>query len=169
MRACRRYGLLVDILAAIGLLVGTTALCAAQAPAPKAASRASPRTRTKAADKADFETVCEACHSASIVSDMRTEGEWRETVEHMVSIGAKGTGEQMEAVMRVLLRTQTKVNVNTATAAQLPLVLDISDATAQAVVKYRARHGHLKTLDDLKKVPGIDAAKLDARKDRVVF
>ena len=169
MRACRRYGLLVDILVDIGLLVGTTALCAAQAPAPKAASRASPRTRAKAADTADFETVCEACHSASIVSDMRTEGEWRETVEHMVSIGAKGTGEQMEAVMRVLLRTQTKVNVNTATAAQLPLVLDISDAAAQAVVKYRARHGRLKTLDDLKKVPGINAAKLDARQDRVVF
>jgi competence protein ComEA len=87
----------------------------------------------------------------------------------MVSLGASGTDDQMEAVMRVLLRTSTKVNVNTATAVQLPLVLDISDATAQAVEKYRAEHGNFKTLDDLKKVPGINAAKLDARKDRVVF
>ena len=77
--------------------------------------------------------------------------------------------EQLEAVMRVLLRTLTKVNVNTATAAQLPLVLDISEATAQALVKYRGAHGNFKTLDDLKKVPGIDAAKLEARKDRVAF
>ena len=74
-----------------------------------------------------------------MVSDIRTEPEWKDTVEHMVSLGADGTGEQMEAVMRVLLRTLTRVNVNTAPAAQLPLVLDISEATAQAVVKYRAR------------------------------
>jgi competence protein ComEA len=162
MRARRRYVLVLDILLNIGLLVGITALCVAQAPAPKPA-------RSAAADKADFETVCGACHTPGMVSDMRTEGEWKETVEHMVSIGANGTGPQMEAVMRVLLRTLTKVNVNTATAAQLPLVLDISEATARSVVKYRARHGNLKTLDDLKKVPGIKAAKLDARKDRVVF
>lgn len=152
MRVRRRYVLLVDI----GLLVATMPLCATQA-------------RSQAADKADFETVCGACHTPGMVSEIRTEGEWKETVEHMVSIGANGTGRQMEAVMRVLLRTQTKVNVNTATAAQLPLVLDISEATARAVVKYRDRHGNLKTLDDLKKVPGINAAKLDARKDRVVF
>jgi competence protein ComEA len=134
------------------------ALCAAQAPA-----------RDEAADKADFEAVCGACHNTSMVSDIRSEPEWREIVDHMVSIGADGTAGQLEAVMRVLLRTQTKVNVNTATAAELPLVLGISDATAQVVVKYRAEHGKFKSFDDLKKVPGIDAAKLEARKDRVVF
>lgn len=149
------------------MLVGSAALCSAQPPAPKQA--ASPPARSEAADKRDFETVCGACHTSSMVSDIRTEPEWDETIEKMLSIGAKGTGEQMEAVMRVLLRTLTKVNVNTATAGQLPLVLDIKDTTAQAVVKYRAGHGDFKTLDDLKKVPGIDAAKLDARKDRVVF
>jgi competence protein ComEA len=172
MRA-RRYVLLVDI----GLLVAKAALCAAQAPAPKHAApkQAAPKqtssapARSQAADKADFEAVCGACHTPGMVSDIRTEGEWKETVGQMVSIGANGTARQMEAVMRVLLRTQTKVNVNTATAAQLPLVLDISEAAAQAVVKYRDKHGHLKTLDDLKRVPGINAAKLDARKDRVVF
>ena len=84
-------------------------------------------------------------------------------------VGADGTGEQMEAVMRVLLRTLTKVNANTATAAQLALALDVSEATALAVVKYRAEHGKFKSLADLTKVPGINAAKLDARKDRVAF
>jgi competence protein ComEA len=161
MRARRRFVFLV----VIGLLVATTALCAAQSPKPASSSS----VRSQAADKADFEAVCGACHTPGMVSDIRTEGEWKETVERMVSLGAKGSGEQMEAVMRVLLRTLTKVNVNTATAAQLPLVLDISEAAAQAVVRYRARHGNLKTLDDLKRVPGINAAKIDARKDRVVF
>ena len=149
------------ILAHIGLSAGTTATCLAQASKAPA--------RTEAADKADFEAVCGACHTSSLVSDIRTETEWKDTVELMVSLGAEGTGEQMEAVMRVLLRTLTKVNVNTAPATQLPLVLDVSEATAQAVVKYRAEHGKFKSLADLKRVPGIDAAKLEARKDRVAF
>ena len=142
--------------ALVGLLIGTTALFGAE-------------PRSEAADKADFEIVCGACHASSMISDIRTEPDWKQTVEHMASLGANGSDEQMEAVMRVLLRTLTKVNVNTAAAARLPLVLDISEATAEAVVKYRAEHGPFKTLDDLKKVPGVDAAKLDARKNRVVF
>ena len=143
------------------MLVGTAGKCRAQA------LRAQVRSET--ADKADFETVCGACHTSSMVSDIRTEPEWRDTVEHMVSLGASGTSEQMEAVMRVLMRTMTKVNVNTAPAEQLPLVLGISDTAARALVKYRAEHGNFKTLDDLKKVSGVNAATLDARKDRVVF
>jgi competence protein ComEA len=162
MPARHRYVLLMDF----GLLISTTALCTAQAPAPK-----DPGTpvRSEVADKAVFETVCGACHTISMVSDMRTEDDWEETVEHMVSLGAKGTDEQFEAVMRFLLRTLTKVNVNTATAAQLPLVLGISEGAARAVVKYRNQHGNFTTIDDLKKVPGIDAAKLEARKDRIAF
>jgi competence protein ComEA len=153
------------LLAGVGLLAETLSLCAAQAPAPRQPSSAP----SEAADKADFEMVCSACHTSSMVSDLRTEPEWKETIEHMVSIGAHGTDEQMEAVMRVLLRTRTKVNVNTATAAQLPMVLDFSEATAESLVKYRAAHGDFKTLDDLKRVPGMSAAKIDARKDRIVF
>jgi competence ComEA-like helix-hairpin-helix protein len=149
------------LLAHIGVLAGTTVTCVAQA------SKAP--TRTEAADKADFEAVCGACNTSSMVSYIRTEPEWKDTVELMVSLGADGTGEQMEAVMRVLLRTLTKVNANTATAAQLALALDVSETTALAVVKYRAEHGKFKSLADLTKVPGINAAKLDARKDRVAF
>jgi competence protein ComEA len=36
-------------------------------------------------------------------------------------------------------------------------------------VKYRTEHGSFKTLEDLKKIPGVDAAKLNARKERIVF
>jgi competence protein ComEA len=145
----------------IGLLIGISSTCSAQS------SKSS--VRSEAADKADFETVCGACHTPGMVSDIRTEPEWKDTVEQMVSQGAEGSADQMEAIMRFLLRTFTRVNVNTAGADQLPLVLGISDTTAQAVVKYRAEHGKFRTLADLKKVPGIDGAKLDARKDRVAF
>ena len=124
---------------------------------------------TAASDLAAFNTVCGACHAANSVSGLRTEAEWRETVEHMISIGAHGTDEQFDAVMRVLTRTLTKVNVNAASAAEIAPVLDVSEAHAQAIVKYRAEHGAFKTLDDLKRVPGLPASKIDARNDRLVF
>lgn len=127
------------------------------------------QARYGAADQAAFNTVCGACHPSSAVNGLRTEAEWRETVEHMISIGAKGTDDQFDSVMRVLARTLTKVNVNAGTAEELAPVLDISDATARSVVKYRSAHGPFKTLDDLKKVPGLNAATIENRKDRLVF
>jgi hypothetical protein len=43
-----------------------------------------------AADKAAFEAVCGACHPASMASDVRSESDWKDTVEVMVKAGAKG-------------------------------------------------------------------------------
>ena len=74
MRARLQYALLVYT----GLFAGTPATCTAQA------SRAP--VPSEAADKADFETVCGACHTASMVTDIRTAPEWKDTVEKMVSL-----------------------------------------------------------------------------------
>jgi competence protein ComEA len=164
MRARREYALLVKI----GLLVGIT--CQPGPFPARASNQASGAAApTEATDKADFESVCGACHTSDMASDFRSAQEWKETIEKMVSRGAEGTDKDMEAVMRYLLRTLTQVNINTAAAEELPLVLDISEATAQAIVKYRNQHGDFKSLDDLKKVPGINAEKLNSRRDRVVF
>jgi competence protein ComEA len=126
-------------------------------------------SREEKADRVAFEGVCGTCHPTSMAGDIRTESEWVETVEEMVKIGAKGSDEQFDRLMRFLLRTRTKVNVNNATAPEIAPVLDVSEATAQAIVKRRLETGGFKTLAELKKIPGVDAAKLDARKDRVVF
>ena len=143
----------------LGLLIAIVALGFGQTPDRPGA----------AADVAEFETVCGACHDTSLISDIRTEPEWRETIEQMVGIPVDAGGEQLKAVLRFLLRSWTRVNVNTATAAELPLVLDISEATAQALVKYREAHGKFKSFEDLKKVPGLNAAKLQARQNRIAF
>jgi competence protein ComEA len=37
------------------------------------------------------------------------------------------------------------------------------------VIEYRKKNGDFKSLDDLKKVPDVDAKKLDAKKDRLAF
>ena len=120
-------------------------------------------------EKVTFDAICGACHATSLASEFRAEADWEETVAQMIRVGAKGTDEQFALVMRYLLRNLTKVNVNTATAAELAPVLDVSETIAETVVKYRSGKGAFTGLDDLKKVPGLDAAKLEARKDRLVF
>ena len=40
---------------------------------------------------------------------------------------------------------------------------------AAALIAHREKNGKFKSIADLKKIPGIDAAKFDAKKDRLVF
>lgn len=127
------------------------------------------QTREDAMDKKAFEAVCGACHTIGLVTGFRSEPEWTDTIEQMVKLGAKGSDEQFDRLLRFLLRNLTKVNVNTATAPQIASVLDLADAAAEAVVKRRNEIGEFKGLDELKKIPGVDAAKIEARKDRIVF
>ena len=122
-----------------------------------------------AADKAAFETVCGACHPVSMASDLRSAPDWKDTVDVMVTFGAKGTAEQFDALLRYLLHNLTKVNVNSAAAAEIAPVLAVSEATAQAIVKRRIEKGSFRTIEELKQLPGVDAAKLEERKDRIVF
>jgi competence ComEA-like helix-hairpin-helix protein len=120
-------------------------------------------------DKATYEIVCGSCHAPNMDTDLRSESEWIETIDQMRSIGAKGTDKQFDRVLRYLARNFTKIDVNTATAAQIAPILDIDAASAQGVVKYRAEHGNFRTLEDLKKVPGMAQVKLDERKERIIF
>lgn len=63
---------------------------------------------------------------------------------------------------------EQKVNVNTATVAQLDTLPGIGPALAQRIVAYREQHGGFRTVNDLEKVPGIGPAKLEAIRDLVV-
>ena len=48
-------------------------------------------------------------------------------------------------------------------------MLDVPAGVAEAIVAYRQANGDYKTLDDLKKVPGLDGGKVEAQKARIVF
>jgi len=128
-----------------------------------------PSAATARAEAMTFNAVCGGCHPTTLISDVRSESEWRETIDQMVSLGAEATEAQFEQVLRYLLRTRTRVNVNSASAAEIAAVLEISAPAAESLVKYRTNKGGFKTLDELKRVPGIDAAALETKKDRVVF
>ncbi|SPF35982.1 conserved hypothetical protein [Candidatus Sulfopaludibacter sp. SbA4] len=62
-----------------------------------------------------------------------------------------------------------RINVNKARAIELESGLTLKRSEAAAIVDYRTKHGDFKSIEDLKKVPGIDAAKIEAKKDRLTF
>lgn len=62
-----------------------------------------------------------------------------------------------------------EINVNTATREELESLKGIGPVKAQAIVEHRVRNGPFKSIEDLKKVPGIGAKTLDdIRKDVAV-
>ena len=60
------------------------------------------------------------------------------------------------------------INLNTAPAIDLESVAGLLRKEAAALIAYRTKHGPCKTLEDLKKVPGVDFRKIDRRRDRLV-
>lgn len=92
---------------------------------------------------------------------------------NMVQRGAQGTDDEFADIVDYLTNTVSveaaKINVNKATAKQLQTGLEISDKDADAILHYRDANGDFKSIDDLKKVPGLDVAKIDAKKSKLVF
>ena len=121
--------------------------------------------------KAVTERMCKPCHGLeNVVRARRTEDKWSEVVDDMVSRGAKGTDAEIDEVIRYLsLHFGPKVNVNKAGASDFKESLGISASDADAIVQYRTEKGSFKSIQDLMKVPGIDAKKIESFKDRVEF
>jgi competence protein ComEA len=122
------------------------------------------------AGKADVIKVCSGCHDAEIIlANLKTPGEWNETLQNMATQGADATPEQWKAIEQYIDHHFAMVMVNKAPADEIQLALDVTPEIAAALVKYRQDKGPFKTIDDVKKVPGIEAAKVDAAASRVVF
>jgi competence protein ComEA len=124
--------------------------------------------------KETTQRICGSCHGAEIVLDRRmTRDGWSQLVVNMIQRGAKGTDDEFADVVDYLTNTVSveaaKIHVNKASAKQLQSGLDISDKEAAAVLHYREEKGDFKSIDDLKKVPGLDGAKIDAKKGKLVF
>jgi competence protein ComEA len=116
------------------------------------------------------EQVCGACHGTDLVSARRaTKQGWGYIVDDMVSRGASASNEQIQSINEYLAKNFGQVNINKGTSAEIASVLEITPAQADGIVKYRTDHGDFKTMDDVKKAPGLETAKLDAKKDRVVY
>ena len=120
------------------------------------------------------ENTCGSCHGLDvIVAQQATKDGWASIVDYMVSRGATGTPEEIQTIVDYLAKNfpaaPAKTNVNKATSMVLQTQLELTAADADAIVKYRTAHGDFKDWDGLAKVPGIDTAKLTAKKDSIVF
>lgn len=119
--------------------------------------------------------ICGKCHSPTIVLayGQKREG-WEKTITKMVHLGAVGSDEDFTDIADYLTAnfppsTTPKIFVNKATDQQFANILGISIDDAKAIVAYRDKVGDFKSIDDLKRVPNLDAKKIDAKKDSLVF
>lgn len=120
--------------------------------------------------RATYEMICGSCHGADIViGSQGTRARWEEVVDAMRNRGAYGSEEDFKTVVNYLARYfGTPVNVNKASAKELETELGLTAAEAEAIVKQRSAAA-LKTFDELAKVPGVNAAKLQPVKGRITF
>jgi competence protein ComEA len=129
---------------------------------------AAPPDSRLARESQSLKAVCAKCHNLQLVMDTpKSYGDWRDTVQQMVDRGASGTDEQFDDIMDYLHRTMTTINVNTALADELEIVLNVQDTTAQAIIARRSTQ-KFTGLAELKSVTGVDASTVDA-KARLIF
>jgi competence protein ComEA len=118
------------------------------------------------------EAVCSACHStARAASQHFTRQQWQSKVTEMLQEDTDVSDSDVTAIIDYLAKNfpPVKVNVNKAAAKELEEGLELKPAEAGAIVHYREQKGNFKTLDDLKKVPGVDSVKIESKKDRLEF
>jgi competence protein ComEA len=125
--------------------------------------------------RAAVERVCSKCHKLEqIVREGRTEESWGEVIETMVARGAQGTEQELEQVFQYLAKNfpkqvKGKISVNKAAAAEISAALGLSAAEGEAIVSFREKQGAFKSVEELKKVPGVDAARIDERRESLEF
>jgi competence protein ComEA len=117
--------------------------------------------------------VCMDCHGTGNIRKMRLDRDaWADQVAEMVDRGAKATKADMDAVTDYLTANfgpDSKINVNTAPLIELKVVLGITAPEAKKLLDYREANGKFKDWDDLVKVNGVDAKKLEAKRAVVIF
>ncbi len=114
--------------------------------------------------------MCGDCHGVGpSVAKRHNRIEWQAIVDDMREKGAPGSDDEAKQTVAYLTKYFGRVNVNTAPAEELERVLDLSQSDANAIVAWRASHPVFASIDDVKNVTGIDAAKIERGKNRIVF
>ncbi len=118
-----------------------------------------------------FQRMCSNCHGLDQVTSVKnTKKQWSNVVDDMVSRGAEGSDDDVNAVISYLSRNFGQpVNINTASAKEIQEGLSFTAAQSASIVQYRTDKGTFKTYDDLTKIPGLDAGLLEEQKKNIVF
>lgn len=123
-----------------------------------------------------IERACVGCHKAGELTLYRfTKDEYVTIVYRMGDRGAQATRAELDIIADYLaehfpkVEDATKINVNKATAKEIAAGLGLTSEEAEAVVKYRERHGDFHAWGDLLIIYGVDGKKIAAAKDKISF
>lgn len=115
--------------------------------------------------------ACGTCHEARRAASVRLTREgWAAVIDSMIKRGAKVSDEEFPVVLDYLStyflgEAAQPLNINTAQQIDLESAGGLLRREAAAVIQYREKHGRFKSVDDLKKVPGLDFKKIESRRD----
>jgi competence protein ComEA len=117
--------------------------------------------------------ACLDCHGAANFRMARKDAdEWAESVQDMVDRGATATAAEADTIVAYLVKNfgkGAKVQMNTAPLEEIKKVLGFTVPEANAIVAWREQNGPYKDWRDVLKAPGIDAAKVESKKDAMAF
>ena len=118
--------------------------------------------------------ACGSCHDARRAASVRlTRDGWAAVIDSMQRFGARFSPEEVPIILDYLSthflgEALQPLNLNTASQIDLEAAGGLLRREAAAVIRYREQNGRFKTLDDLKKVPGLDFKKIESRRDAIV-
>jgi competence ComEA-like helix-hairpin-helix protein len=119
--------------------------------------------------------ICSQCHEIERAVALRQDRDgWQTTINKMSVLGMQAKAEEIRQAIDYLAKNYAgeglpKVNVNTASPIDMESALSLTRTETAALVAYRTKHGKFKSLDDLKKIPGVSFAKFEANKDRLAY
>jgi DNA uptake protein ComE-like DNA-binding protein len=137
------------------------------------AAPAAAQTLPDGPGKAEVQKLCSTCHPAERGASVRlTRDGWQDVMTRMVGLGMKGTDEELNAALEYLAthfkgEAAAPLNVNRATPVQLQSIAGLLRSESAALIAHRGK-APCKTLEDLKAVKGLDFAKIEKRRDRLV-
>jgi quinoprotein glucose dehydrogenase len=114
--------------------------------------------------------MCSGCHGlGTAIARRHTRREWQVVVENMSGIGAPGTKDDIVKTVAYLAARFGQVEIASASASELQEVAGLTAVEAAAIVEFRDHEGGIGSLEQLKKVPGLDPARIEQMKDRFKF
>lgn len=127
------------------------------------------------AGKAETERLCKSCHEVARSVSLRQDRDgWNATITKMVALGTKGTDQEFAAILDYLAKNfpageMPPVNMNKAGAIELESRLSLRRSQAALILKQRAKVGQFRSIEDLKKIDGLDMEKIEAKRSILVF
>lgn len=116
---------------------------------------------------------CANCHTAGNFTKFRKdEAGWEQVMADMANRGAEIPDDDYDGIVAYLVRNygpSARVAINRAPVEEVGKLLDLTKDQAKSVVAWRDAKGAFRTLEDLARVPGLDARKIESKRELLAF